>query len=184
MTITSQRLKSDITEPITLSEAKEYLRINYDSEEHDAMIESLVSSARTRIEDYCRRSIVAQSRLARVFSIPQGGFVLLPFPEILSVESVKRRQADGSFYEFDVGKDLVVETGEMGGFRFSNRETGGDLFVEYRAGYDADLEDIPAPLKHAILILTYHYYDNPGGAAPMPDDVKNLIEPYCFLTLR
>ena len=60
--------------------------------------------------------------------------------------------------------------------------------IDFTAGFGATADSVPAPLKHAMLMLTAHWYEHrdPGeigsSAAQVPAAVSDLIHP--FRTIR
>lgn len=61
----------------------------------------------------------------------------------------------------------------------------GTIEVIFEAGYGPAWEDIPADLRHAVLLLAAHQYDNRTGsdAGKFPSGVQALLEPYRVIRL-
>ena len=77
-------LSDTIAEPITLAEAKNYLRVDYN--EDDALIEALITSARVRLEQYAGVAMTQRNLQVVAF---MSEFIELPYVPIgvlLSVE--------------------------------------------------------------------------------------------------
>lgn len=85
-------LVAPTTEPITLDEAKEQLRIETSFTEDDSYISALISSARDRCESYCNQFFTEQDiKILYSGSIPS--VISLPYPG-LSVTSVTYTDGD------------------------------------------------------------------------------------------
>lgn len=74
-----------ILEPVTLTEAVSQLRIEQGFD--DAKVTSLISVARDKAERYCNRYFTEQT-VKIVYSGGFGSEICLPFPDLISVESI------------------------------------------------------------------------------------------------
>ncbi|MEL6623750.1 MAG: head-tail connector protein, partial [Pseudomonadota bacterium] len=58
------------------------------------------------------------------------------------------------------------------------------LTIAFRAGFGATAEDVPAPIRHALLMLIAHWFENREpvsfgqSASRIPDAVSDLLKPY------
>lgn len=73
------------SEPITLSEAKLYLKVDYTDE--DALITSLIKSVREHVENFTGLALVAKTVEVFMDYIPER--IELPFPEHNAITEVK-----------------------------------------------------------------------------------------------
>ncbi len=59
--------------------------------------------------------------------------------------------------------------------------------VDFRCGYGENPQDIPQPLKQAILNLVMHFYENRDAQLSrtfsLPYPIRNLADPYRILHL-
>lgn len=83
----------DLSEPISLDEAKNYLKIDFDTE--DTLLAEMITSAREQAELFCNRSFVPKTIefSTKDFEDP----VLLPFPNHTEITSVS---VDGEAVEY------------------------------------------------------------------------------------
>lgn len=82
-------------EPVSLAEAKRWLRVDDDITDQDAVIELLIKALREHAETITRRAYVRRAlqlivpgyRLVRIDGVERLGFAL-PYPPLISVESI------------------------------------------------------------------------------------------------
>ena len=135
-------------EPITLAEVRAHIGITTASDTaSDAIITRRITEAREFAEDYMQRSIIEQTR-----EIRQDGFdhfgtydnrITLPFPNLLTVSSVKYIDLDG-VEQTVTASDYVVDTYQHEGFvrpvfgtawPYPRLEPNA-VRVQYTCGYD------------------------------------------------
>ena len=80
-------------EPITLAEAKAQLRIETDFILDDAYINSLISMARARAENYCNRFFTEQ-QISILYDGSTPLLINLKYPDLASIESVQYTDSD------------------------------------------------------------------------------------------
>lgn len=87
-------------EPITLTEAKEQMRLETSFTIDDTYISALVSVARDRAENYCNRFFTDQE-IAIVYFEPFPLSVLtLPYPDLVSVDAITYTDTDNATQTF------------------------------------------------------------------------------------
>ena len=159
-----RRVTAPATLPITLDEVKAQLRITHDAE--DTFLNGLIAAAVDYVDGHglLGRAMITQTWAQYVSQSP--GWVRLemgPFIALVSVE-----------YYDDAG---VLQTATVGDFEAwlqddfvickpkENREwptadTRQDAIkITYTAGFGT-AADVPASLKHALLLLVSHWYQN------------------------
>jgi uncharacterized phiE125 gp8 family phage protein len=159
-----RRVTAPATLPITLDEVKAQLRITHDAE--DTFLNGLIAAAVDYVDGQglLGRAMITQTWAQYVSQSP--GWVRLemgPFIALVSVE-----------YYDDAG---VLQTATVGDFEAwlqddfvickpkENREwptadTRQDAIkITYTAGFGT-AADVPASLKHALLLLVSHWYQN------------------------
>jgi uncharacterized phiE125 gp8 family phage protein len=157
-------------EPVTLQEAKDYMRISSNAE--DSLIEELITSARERIEKFTGLSLGEKTLKAYwfYFHIPQE----IPYGPVTLIDSVVNDEDVALEY---VARGLQYKTLE------SYSTTG--LTIEYEAGFAV----APKGLKLAILkqVSTdyenrenYSIYDQPYE---LSSDARRQAKPYCRNTI-
>lgn len=187
------------SEPVTLAEAKAHAKIEIDDD--DALIASLISTARERIEQATGRVLIEQEWKATLDAWPavaEGdrfrriGFAVRP---VLSIDAVS---VDGVALEADdwrgdgVGAlarrrpELVVTTDAD---ESEGEITSDGVEIEFTAGY-GDAGDVPASLVLAVKMMVTHYYEARGATSPqgiyhqlIPEGVQALIQPFVVLEI-
>jgi len=141
------------SEPVTLLEAKQYLRVLYDAD--DEVIEQLITQARQTLEQATNLSLVEQEitlvndKYKDKFRIPYGPITAVTTIELDGVDIL-------STALYDVGR--IVSEGS------------GILTLEYEAG---GIEQ--QGVKLAMLELIAHNFMNRGTDKPIPASVKRWI---------
>lgn len=151
-------------EPITLAEAKAFLRVDYDDE--DALIQTLIASARDRLETHLNITMISRSMR---WSGSSGEAVKLPRWPVISVDSVN---VDGVQTD-NIIADIRCRPGQV--------TIGAADAVEiiFTAGYGLEPGDVPAPLRQAILLLVSRGFEHRDGSPDrMPLMVDALTMPY------
>ena len=156
------------SEPITLTDAKNYLRIDHDAD--DDLIASLISSVRQEAEEYTARSFISHGRRL-IYEECAPEEIILPMGPVLAITSVSTYNIVGDTTTVIDGADYYLAPGFdrlcFGGALYADRIT-----VDYTAGYGANASDVPHTLKLGLKIaLAARYYDR-EGKAPLPDGAK------------
>jgi uncharacterized phiE125 gp8 family phage protein len=185
-------LSPPLVEPISLAEAKAYLRVEHNDD--DDVIEALIAGARVHIEALTRRALITQSwRLIRDSWPADGRIAVTPVP-LREVVAARVYRLDGSPQAIDVDAFVanVASAPAVLGFTLGavpapGRAVGG-IELDFEAGYGDAANDVPEPLRQAIRVLTAHWYENrgvlaEGGAAVLPQSAATLIAPYRVLSL-
>lgn len=189
-------------EPISLIEAKTYLRI--DHREEDEMICHLIRTARQAVESYTGRSLIRQawrftfnagfggarsdeaylcrhkSRGEHGIELPRSPFIELAEPPSLvsnrGVYTVKDYRLDTSGRVAHLHFSPVV---------INSIDSRGIIQVDFWAGYGKTPLEVPEAFRHAILMLVAQLYgnqcsvnDNGFTALPFTEGVIQLIKPY------
>lgn len=159
-------------EPVTLSDAKLFTRVNSSSD--DSLLTSLITTAREMAEEYLGRSVVRQS-YQMIFDDKISGAVKLLRPPVISINSVKTSAKDGAettvnsdFYYLNTNDELV----------FEQYISGHKIIIEYNAGYD----EIPEPIKQGMLNHIAALYDDRANTE-IPLSSVSLYQPYRIIKL-
>jgi uncharacterized phiE125 gp8 family phage protein len=180
-------------EPLTLAEAKAFLRVEHDDD--DDVIAALIAGARIHVEAQTRRALIAQIWRLILDAWPADGRIaVLPVP-LRSLVAARVWRLDGTTQAIDV--DLfaadaasapAVISFAAGALRMPGRAVAG-IELDIEAGYGNAATDVPGPLRQAIRILVAHWYENRGliagggGVAVLPQSVAALIASYRVLSL-
>ena len=181
-------------EPVSLAEAKAYLKVEYDEE--DQLIQSLITAARAHLELATRRAFLTQGWSLFLDRWPKSGMVHLPLSPVASVDALHVYDAQdavsvvaASEYSVDVHSQppRVIRSGHGQWCRSPRRLNG--IEIVFTAGFGPEVADTPAPLRQAILLLVAHWFENrqpltlDGDCVEMPLTVKALIAPYRMVSL-
>ena len=177
-------------EPITLTDAKEQLRI--DHTDHDFMITGLIKAAREQIEAMCGRAIVQQTRIAYFDRWPDKVFNLL-YPEIRSITYIKYTDADGDEetygsdnYALDPGSEpgrIVLGYNKTWPSATLNNEDY-PIEIKYISGYAPDGADLTANVPERIklvmkMLIESMYGGMQEGYAKYRDDaIHSMLNQY------
>ncbi|MBS0241934.1 MAG: phage head-tail connector protein [Proteobacteria bacterium] len=176
-------------EPVSLIEAKAHLRI--DSSAEDALIQSLIVTSRLHIEAALGLALIAQSWSLLLDRWPKNGRLQLPVRPVLTVSQVRVWTEQGdpeilspSLFILD-GQGLPPRLVPLSGsFPAETNRTVNGIEVAFTAGFGATPEDVPATIRHALLLLVAHWYENRepieigAGLNAIPAMVSDLLAPY------
>ena len=178
-------------EPLSLAQANAHLRV--DSSAEDAFISSLIITSRLHIEAALGLALISQSWAWTLDAWPERREVALPMRPVRSIESITVQGVDGAptvlsaaSYVLDgnASPARIVPLGA--GFPASGRPALG-IEIRFTAGFGSAPEDVPQPIRQALLMLVAHWFenrepvlvgDNRAGAMRIPDTVSELLAPY------
>jgi uncharacterized phiE125 gp8 family phage protein len=188
------------SEPLTLAEARQHLRLDASgspaTHPDDDLVTALIVAARQRVENETGRALISQQwdMLLEEFPAENGGQICIPRPPTLSVDSVAYVDADGETQAFGaespnvswraIGKDNAILVPSYGVSWPATRSQLDAVTIRFTAGYGATAEDVPAPLKQAMLLdigLLYEHREAViAGAniAEVPLGWQALVWPY------
>lgn len=164
-------------EPVSLAEAKAFLRL--DDTVEDTLVTTLVTAARLHVEGTTARALIAQTWRLVLDCWPAERSVRLPVAPLMSLTAVTAYDEAATPHDLDVGQfDVDVATprllvpAQLDGMPALRARQG--LQVDYVAGYGADPEDVPADLKQAVLALVAYWFEHrdtavlsgPGNGEP------------------
>lgn len=177
--MTTRLIIAPTSEPVTLAEAKTQLRIDHSDE--DALIQSLITSAREMAEQITRRSIMPQTWEKTVDSFLDNDIELLN-PAVTAIEYVKYLDPDGveqvlspSDYYLDKDNEPAWLLLGVGKEWPKTAEAANAIRVRYTAGYT----DVPSSIKVWILLAIEHLYDRckSGESASLSEGfAKHLLD--------
>ncbi len=155
-------------EPVSLAEAKAHLRV--DISDDDTLISSLITTARSHLEDSFRPKAVMINQTWEYIADgwPASDTLELRPRPLQSVTSIKYTDAAGVETTFSSTNYLVDTYSRLGRVRLKTasswpsvtlRELNG-LAVRFVAGYGAAGSAVPIQLRQAILLYVGHWYEN------------------------
>src|SRR5215204_4629062 len=180
-------------EPVTLADAKAYLRVEHS--EDDAVISALIAGARSHIEAQTRRALITQTwRLVRDAWPREGRIAVAPSP-LRQIIAARVYREDGSALVIDLQAFVSDKAAAPSIIAFPSwslpapgRALAG-IEIDVEAGYGATPFNVPEPLRQAIKLLVAHWYENRGliaagqSIATLPATVAALLAPYRVLSL-
>jgi len=176
-------LTAPAEEPLSLADAKAFLRI--DTPDDDGLIAALITTARIEVEARTGRGLVTQAWRYAPPRIGRDGLVRLPIAPVRQVTAV-RAMRPGGVTVLDAGSWLEDLSTTPPSIRLPIAATlGATVEIDLSVGYGAAAA-VPAPLVHAIRLLTATYYerraygDEPG---PSAEAAAGLLAPYAARTL-
>ncbi len=175
-------------EPVSVSEAKDYLRV--DTAIEDPVVASLILAARLHIEGALDIAMVTQSWSLFLDCWPEEGRVSIPLGPLKSVDSVKVYDAD------DAAQTVSPETYvvDLSSLRPRLVRQGGAIWprpgrsangieIALTAGFGDTPAHVPQPIRQAVLMLVAHWYQEREPVAfdkpdALPHGVADLLKPY------
>lgn len=184
--------------PVSLSEAKEQLRVDYSDE--DGRLGGMIAAATAWAQEWTGRTFMAatwvhtRAGFADWMELPRG-----PVSAVTSVTYI-----DSVLYLSDPGgttvrtssgyyKVLTLDAAEyytsldgpigavglnIDGSWPSTLSRADAVRVAFTSGYSTQAE-VPAPVREAILLLVTYLFENRGAqSAEMPVAVRALLQPY------
>ena len=171
-------------EPILLDYAKVFLRVDTDDE--DALIADLIRAARLRVESLINTALISRPRRFTSTRLSAKG-VFINQSAITEVTAVR---VIGGGVSVDIAlastsinlrcQPPVVTLKDRPSFA-SYGENADTLEIDFIAGYGDSPEDVPMPLRQAVLLLLAQSYEYRGAndAPPtVPMIVDALLMPY------
>jgi uncharacterized phiE125 gp8 family phage protein len=134
-----------ITEPVTLTEAKNFCKIDISTD--DDLINLLITAARQMCEAYTGVGFVEHNAVAVLNN--SNGDIYIPYGPMIAINSVENEQ----------GTVLILDTNyTLGGNEFKRLKTPlqNNITIDYTTGYTT----LPDALKTALLNQVYYLYDN------------------------
>lgn len=158
--LTSSLVTPGATEIVTLADAKTHLRV--DGTDEDALIQALIDTATEQARQFTGRTIL-YGNWKTEFDFFAGKIKLDVMPIKLASVVVKYKDSNNqeqalpsdNFFIRDPGPDAFA-TIEFKGSLPTVYDAPNSIWLEYNAGY----EEIPPPIKTAVLIQVGTLYEN------------------------
>lgn len=179
-------------EPVTVADAKAHLRIDTDAE--DVLIASLILTSRLHIETALSLALITQSWTLSLDRWPRAREIGLPIAPLRSVGGIRIKDGSGNAVTIAEQSYLVDLASRPPRLVWNNSVppqpgiAAKGIEIDLTAGFGDNAASVPAPLKHAILMLAAHWYEHRSpheigtDDARIPDAVSDLINP--FRTIR
>lgn len=183
---TIQIVTPPASEPLTLAEVKEFLRVDHSDD--DATLAIFITAARQLCESYTRMALLPTTFEEYFDDFPQytGTFkdeIRLSRSPVSAVTYVKYIDgnettitANAADYKIDTISRPARISPDNGWF--GTYETINAVFVRYVAGF-ADAASVPAPLKHGMMLVIGDMYENRTDSVKrLPTASEYLWNPY------
>ena len=179
-------------EPLTLDEAKAYLRV--DTAADDDLIAALIAGARIHVEAQTRRALITQSWRLVLDAWPEDGRIPVRPAPLQALAAARVYDLDNIAHAVDMqafvadlaGSVLIVAPWALA----QPQRLGAGIELDVTCGYGDAAADVPEPLRQAIRLLVAHWYENRGliaagttSVASMPEAVAALLAPYRMVSL-
>jgi uncharacterized phiE125 gp8 family phage protein len=172
-------------EPVTLAEAKAHLKV--DTTDDDALITTLIAAARARAEWYTGRAFVTQSWM--LWRDCWAELVEISLPPLQAVTAVTVYAPDGTATVIDPSAYTVDTASQPARIQFGCIPPIGlrainAVSIAFNAGYGDGADDVPAPVREAILEIVAELYTYRGDG---PEEIslcaQALLAPYRIFNL-
>jgi uncharacterized phiE125 gp8 family phage protein len=173
-------------EPISVAELKDHLRL--DSVSEDGALASLITTARLQIEAALSLALITQHWTWTFDQWPRRASVELPLSPVQSILSFTVVRSDGLM---TVPPSATILDGNGIAARLITKEgwpapsiKAQGIAITFAAGFGATAADVPAQLRHAVLLLATHWYGHREAAGdcrsiiPSVTAVDHLLAPY------
>jgi uncharacterized phiE125 gp8 family phage protein len=183
-------------EPVTLAEAKLHCRV--DVNDDDALITSLITTARTYCETFTGRAFCQQTLQLNLNRWPSKRAISLPRPPLRSVTSLTYYQTDGTPVVLTAGTDYLVDVDSEPGqiiLPYGKSWPTNSLYplnpirIVYIAGYEPvtgppiDYRvNVPEYIKAAVKLCVGNWYEHREAVLPaghvgkeLPMGVQHLL---------
>lgn len=180
-------LTAPAVEPLTLAEAKDFLRVT--GTQQDALISALISAARAAIEAHTRTRLITQT--VRLTAHDFCRWLSLPVWPIQSVDTMRYTASDGTDTLLDPATYQVVEGQPKAlmaayGLQWpTTRDEANAVRIDLTLGYGDSAADVPEDIINALRFLVASYHEHrlaaPGDMSmSMPAPVRDILAPRVF----
>ena len=176
-------------EPVDLAYVKTFLRV--DSAEEDALIGTLIKTSRHQIESMIGRTLIRRSFIYRG-PVPSGNCLNLPRPPLISALRVSLIGENDQAVDIPAQDYSVNTRQEPGELRLRKTANWADYMsafctieIEFSAGYGDNADDVPLPIRQAILLLIAQSFEyrEAEKSPSVPMMVDALLSPYRWVRL-
>lgn len=173
--------------PLSLDEVVQHTRVT--NTDDDSYLLALIAAATEHVESFLKRALINRTyQLTLDDGFP--GWFELPKPPLVSVSSITYIDADGDSQTLPTSVYTVDANAEHGRIVLayekswpSTRDIINNVTVNFIAGYGEDTDDVPMPVKQAMLLLIDHWFEHRSAVSELrlqetPLAVTNLLWPY------
>lgn len=167
------KLGSVATEPITLAEARAYLKVDYTDE--DTLIGMIISGVREQVEAFTGLGIVARTIEYFNQEIPEE--IALPYPEHAAITEVKINDVVSTAYKKTGLSQFIVYPEST----FLSGENNQGIYIKYTTSGNC-----PSGLKLEMLKIIDEKYRNRGNTfegsiSELNENAYANLAKYCLM---
>jgi uncharacterized phiE125 gp8 family phage protein len=182
--ITSVLIEGPVSEPVSLVDMKNYLRVLDDAE--DDLIASLIAAARAAVETATGRLLIRQTWRLVLDAWPECRILRVPLAPFAGLAAARVADASGAMAEVPPGCFVVDSLSEPGRIAAGPKAPApgiamAGIELDVAVGYGSAPEAVPMPLCQAVRQLAAGFYERRGdelSAATLPAEIAALIAPY------
>jgi len=167
MAVLLNRVTAPAGAPVSLADVKMQMRVDYNDDDYH--INGLIEAATATFEEMTGCALVAQTWDLSM-RVP-GGRVYLPKVPVQSITSISYYDRDEAQQSATVGDFHLFNDIHRAWVEPKDGKTWPDLFdrpdaltIRFVAGY-ATIEAVPKEIRHAILLLVAHWYEQRSAAS-------------------
>jgi uncharacterized phiE125 gp8 family phage protein len=180
-------------EPITLAEAKSFLRVAHGDD--DGLIAALIAAARAHVETATRRALLTQTWRIVCDAWPAGGRIAVAPAPLIAVTAARVRDDNGDAHAIDPGAFSFAVGAVPASLAFvpwslpAPGVADDGIEIDVELGHGTSAAAVPPPLVHAVRLLTAHWYEHRGilssgqAGAPLPVSITALMAPFRVVSL-
>ncbi|HHY49915.1 MAG TPA: hypothetical protein GYA10_09230 [Alphaproteobacteria bacterium] len=189
--MTSYLLAGPAEEPVSLAEARAFLRLDDTAE--DGLVQTLIAAARLHIEGTTARAMLRQSWRLVLDAWPANRDIRLPVGPLATVSALTVFDPAGDPQEVDFA-DFVIDRATPrlllpASFAPPAMRERQGIEIDFVAGYGEEPADVPADLRQALLTLVAYWFEHrdtahlAGAATVVPSGVERLVANYRRMAL-
>lgn len=174
-------------EPLTLAEMKAHMRL--DGDEEDALLTSLIKTAREHLERETGLCLITQGWRLLLDAWPQSGAVTITKGPVRNIDAIQVYDFDGEPEDISSPDQLLDGQARPARLWLRNPQLPGrpinGIEIDFRAGYGDTPTEVPDTLKRAMSLHVAHMFAFRGVVTPeqqpagVPAGYERLIAPFC-----
>jgi uncharacterized phiE125 gp8 family phage protein len=180
--MTSYLLAGPAEEPVSLVEAKAFLKVDDTAE--DGLITTLIGAARLHIEGVTGRALLAQSWRVVLDDWPTSRVVKLPVTPFIELTEITAFDAAGGAHlvplaQFMSEPDRLLLPADVAGMPALREQQG--IEIDYVAGFGTEPGDVPRDIRQALLVLVAYWFEHrdavivAGSGTVVPSGFERLV---------